>query len=676
MRLPRVSIPEWLGALPTLSLALASVWLSVALVVGLGYASQLQRARDELHTAASYAIRDPVVRVNSHFLPVVRGVMPSFENEDMLGFLRKKQVSGKGPSSQDHFDELVAAAGETLAGHPYRALGVVPAQLSIHGFATHVFVHSGWLHMLTTLLVFLLVAPLLERLWGRAVFAGALVVLALVGAGVFCLVHAGASRALLGGSAVVAGLVAAAVARFRTEEVDLLHWLTPVVAEIELIAPAWVLGAVWAVYELLLWWAVQGELPRGVDNAVGYTAHATAAVAGGLLPLIISRLGWEAGAEHPALALGARSKKRKERVERFDLQKVLKIRDQGDEDRAFELLEAEVGRSARNRDAVTSFWQMAVERGTPERAAPGMMQLVREELRRGADEVAVALWHSLVERGSSVLLDPSSLVRLAPVIARVDGEEQAVLALEQALDARNEGLTAAVAAQAAQLAVEHEQPELAVEAARRALSSKKALDEGLRAELMALVARVGPSDSTRGEDQEKKEPAPNVFFEESDRSAFGEVADLSALNASFPDGVVTEAVPQLIEAEGLRIQVEGQGASSVAYGRLRAVSLVGVRGLGPKPVVLVDLLVDGKVIERPLGVIRLRCDRFDPCSLVPNASGPLDALRYLVEGLLSRSGGRPLPDAAGAAARPVRIFESLETYHEEVLRAVADDLGT
>jgi membrane associated rhomboid family serine protease len=675
MRLPRASIPEWLGALPTLSLGLASVWLVVALVVGLGYASHLQRARDELHTAASYAIRDPVVRVNPHFLPVVRGVMPSFENEDMLGFLRKKQVSGKGPSSQDHFDGLVAGAVETLAGHPYRGLGVVPAQLSIHGFATHVFVHSGWLHMLATLLVFLLVAPLLERLWGRAVFAGALVVLTLVGAGVFCLVHAGANRALLGGSAVVAGLVAAAVARFRAEEVDLLHWLSPAAAEIELISPAWMLGAVWAVYELLLWWVVQGEFPRGVDNAVGYTAHATAAVAGGLLPLIISRLGWEAGAGHPALALGARAKKRKERVERFDLQKVLKIREQGDEDGAFELLGAEVERSARNRDAVTTFWQMAVERGTPERAAPGMMQLVREELRRGADEVAVALWHSLVERGSSVLLDPSSLVRLAPVIARVDGEEQAVLALEQALDDRNQGLTAAVAARAAQLAIEHEQPELAVEAARRALASK-ALDEGLRAELMALVARVGSSDSTRGEDQEKKEPAPNVFFEESDRSAFGEVADLSALNASFPDGVVTEAVPQLVDAEGLRIQVVGQGASSVAYGRLRAVSLVGVRGLGPKPVVLVDLLVDGKVIERPLGVIRLRGDRFDPCSLVPNAAGPLDALRYLVEGLLSRSGGRPLPDAAGAAARPVRIFESLETYHEEVLRAVADDLGT
>jgi len=673
MRLPRVVIPEWLGALPTLSLGLAGVWLVVALVVGLGYASHLQRASDELHTAASYAIRDPVVRVNPHFLPVVRGVMPSFENEDMLGFLREKQVRGKGPTSQDQFDQLVAGAVETLAGHPYRGLGVVPAQLSIHGFATHVFVHSGWLHLLATLLIFLLVAPLLERLWGRAVFAGVLLLLTLVGAGVFCLVHAGANRALIGGSAVVAGLVAAAVARFRAEEVDLLHWLAPA-AEIELIAPAWALGAVWAVYELLLWWAVQGAFPRGVDSAVGYTAHATAAVAGGLLPLIISRLGWEAGAGHSALALGAKTKK-KERVERFDLQRVLKIREQGDEDGAFALLEAEVKRSARNRDAVTTFWQMAVERGTPERAAPGMIQLVREELRRGADEVAVALWHSLVERGSSVLLDPSSLVRLAPVIARVDGEEQAVLALEQALDARNQGLTAAVAAQAAQLAAEHEQPELALEAARRALSSK-ALAEGPRAELMALVARVGPADSRRAEDQEKKEPAPNVFFEESDRSAFGEVADLSALNAAFPDGVVTEAVPQVIEAEGLRIQVAGQGASSVAYGRLRAVSLVGVRGLGPKPVVLVDLLVDGNVIERPLGVIRLRGDRFDPGSLVPNATGPLDALRCLVEGLLSRSGGRPLPDAAGAAARPVRIFESLEAYHEEVLRAVADDLGT
>ena len=76
----------------------------------------------------------------------------------------------------------------------------------------------------------------------------------------------------MGASALVAGLVAAVVVRFRTREVDFLRWLSQV-TPVELTAPAWTLGALWAGYELSLLWLVQGALPGGVDNAVGYAAH-------------------------------------------------------------------------------------------------------------------------------------------------------------------------------------------------------------------------------------------------------------------------------------------------------------------------------------------------------------------------------------------------------------------
>jgi membrane associated rhomboid family serine protease len=675
MRQPGSGFREWLGKLPAVSVGLVASWLLVALVVQLGYASHLQRARDELYAVASYAIRDPVVEVSARVLPVVRAVMPSFENEYVLGFLREKKVRGKGPDSQQRFDELVTQAFSTLESHPFRVLGLVPLNLSPHGFATYAFVHPGWLQLLATLALFLLVAPLLEEWWGRPVFAGTLVLLALLGAGVFCLVHAQSDRALLGGSAVVAGLVAAVVVRFRAEEVDFLGWLSPV-AGVELIAPAWVIGALWVVYELFLWWGAQGMLPGGVDNAVGYTAHASGAAVGGLLSLAFSRFGWEredAERSWQVMPSGTSGKSGKqERTERFNLKDVEKALELGDEDGAFAMLEAEVRRSARNREAVSRFWQMAVERGVAEQAAPAMVALVHEELRRGAEEVAAGVWRALAERLPSALLDPPSLVRLAPVIGRLHGGERAVLALEQAIDARNKGLTPTLAARVARLAVELK-PELAVEAAQWALTSKK-LDDAERAELEVMAAEIAPPDPELPEEKDATSKS-NVFFEESDRSAFGDIQDLSAPADSFPDGVVIEATPRMLEDEGLRIEVADQGQSTLAYSRLRAVSVAGVHGLGPKPVVLVDLVVDGVGYEKPLGVIRLRSDRFDPRAVAPDAASPLDALRHMVKELLWRGEAQPLPDAAGAAAKPVRVFESLEAYYEQVLRAAATDLG-
>ncbi len=661
-----LAIPAWLDRLPVLSLGLVVVWLVLNLIVQVGFASHGRDLESKLREAVSFVIHNPAVEVDTRLLPAVRAVMPSFESNEMFAFLRKKRPEGSGPTLQERSDVFAAGAFDALDSHPYRVLGVVPAHLSVHGSLTHAFVHSGWLHLLGTVALFLLAGPMLEDLWGRRVFAASLALLALASAGVFALVHIGADRALVGASSVVAGLVAAVVVRFRDQDVDFLRWLAPF-AEVELSAPAWALVVPWAAYEILLWWLVQGALPGGVDNAVGYTAHATGALLGGLLPLGIAHLGWE-----KRYGCGPEAVVKQASAKRFDFQNVLDARAAGDADGAFAMLEAELRRSARNRDAVTTFWEMAIERDVAEEAAPFMLHLVREELRRGAEEVALAQWREVAEHLPTCFLDPSTLLQLIPIIKRVDGDEQVVMALQQALDERNEALTPAVAAQLALLAADID-PELAVSAARRGLASP-ALEEGSRLELEQLVARLALREDEVPQEPEKPEPAPSVFYEESDRSAFGDVGDLSGLDDSFPDGAVSDAVPRALEADVLRIEVAGQGQTGLRYTRLRAVAVAGVHGLGPKPVLLIDLLVDGAGSEGPLRVIRLRSDRFDPRSLAPSGTNPLDSLRWLVQEILSHSDAQPLPDPDAAAARPVRIFESLEEYHEQVLREAARDL--
>jgi hypothetical protein len=102
------------------------------------------------------------------------------------------------------------------------------------------------------------------------------------------------------------------------------------------------------------------------------------------------------------------------------------------------------------------------------------------------------------------------------------------------------------------------------------------------------------------------------------------------------------------------------------------VSLAAVRGLGPKPVVLVDLLLSGpQPGPEPLALVRLRSDQYDPRKLLASPASPLEALYGLVEELLKRSRAVALPDEAAGRGRPLRMFDSLEAYAREVLRVAS-----
>ena len=669
MSRPRISLPQWLDGLPVVSVGLAALWLTLGLALEVGFAGQAGRGATQMRAAVQYALDNPAVQVPPRLLPAIRAVMPGFESNEMFAFLRD---AGEGASGrQMEFDGLAAAAFERVDSHPHRTLGLVPVQRAPHQLASHWLLHSGILHLLATLLVWLLLAPVLEKLWGKRVFACAMLVSGLLGASVFGLLHSGADRALLGAGSLVACAAAALVVRFqilrpRTMELDLLAWV-PSRSPLELSVPAWAVGILWAAYEGAGWWLVRGAQPGGLDNAVGYTAHAVAVLGGALAAISVHRLGWEERFGEPVAA------PRPVSSSRFDFEGVLALRAGGDAERAFELLQAELKRSARNRDAVTTFWQMCIERSVPEQAATPMQQLVREELRRGAEEVAVAQWRELVQHLPSLDWDIATLFQLASAVRRIDGDESSVVVLQQLLEKDDAALDATGLARVARLADELSPP-LALEAARRALALGT-LAEGPRIELEQLAQRHTPPDEvTAGQVEQKKirkEPPRNVFYDESDRSAFGQVDDLSSLEHSFPDGAVFDAQPRRIDAEGVQLEIASMGDLELSFARLRAVAVAGVHGLGPKPVVLVDLIVDGGGSELPLRVLRLRSDRFSPRRFFPQAGGPLDALRSLVRLLLSRSQARPLPDLASAEAQPVQIFESVDQYQERVLRPCA-----
>jgi hypothetical protein len=217
---------------------------------------------------------------------------------------------------------------------------------------------------------------------------------------------------------------------------------------------------------------------------------------------------------------------------------------------------------------------------------------------------------------------------------------------------------------------------LAATAARRALAGD-GLDPAARAECGAIAARSAkPDDDDEMPVVAAKTPAPSVFYQEADRSAFGAIGEAWSALDSFPDGALSEARPVRLAAQGLVVEADGRGEWPLAFDRVRAVAVAGVRGLTQRPVVLVDLMVDGGGTERPLTLVRLRSDRFDPRKLMPDASQPLAALLGFARRIAEGARAPLLPNTDGAATPGgVPVFESLDAYHEQVLRPAARNFG-
>ena len=663
----RTLIPANLRELPPLSLGVAVLWTAAFLVMQLGYADLLRDAGRAHHEAAQLANRHPTIKIDAEQMQVVRAVDHDFETDSLFSGFMERSRGEELATIQATFDETVGHAQSRLAEHPFRRLGHVPSATTPVSYASYFLLHSNFAHFIATLLMFLLVAPLLESTWGSKRLALAMLMLVPLGAVTHSLAFSESQRALTGGSSLIAGLVAAALVRFWGEEIEPLDWLNPVMS-IDLRVPTIGLGVLWIGYEALLWVVVQSELPLGIDNDPGYASHAVTALVGCAAAICSAKFGLETPARGQSSPQNAAAKKSAAR--RFDLEKVRAMRTRGQTDAAFALLDSEVQQNASNRDIVMTYWEMAIERQTPLDAAPAMSRLLEEELRRGAYDAAVRIWRMLGEHTPDFLLHPNVLFALVPAIRAAEGDPSALEALRQIVDRRNQSFTAAYAAKVARLTAEMD-PKTAALAAQRAIDSLD-LDEKEQAELELLARALDPNEL---EIQPEKPLRASAFEEEIDRSAFGSSQDLSDLSESFPDGSLTHAIPMTMQTDALMIAVEGREPSALAVSRIRAVSIVLVRGLAEQPTALFDLLIDGRGSDRPLSVIRFNCDRFDPCAVVPHTKTRREALHTLLQNLLANGNARCLVDATTAKPGPDTHFDSLDAYHDQVLRPASGVLG-
>jgi hypothetical protein len=308
-------------------------------------------------------------------------------------------------------------------------------------------------------------------------------------------------------------------------------------------------------------------------------------------------------------------------------------REEGRSEEALELLRFALEADPDAPDLALAFFETAAELGRSDEGVAILAPVIWREVSAGEREAAVSHWRALCERGERVWAEPPLLLRLAGWLRDAGEAEAASSALRCALDGCSGDPV--VAMRVARLARPFD-PVTALEAAEAALETP-----GLEP-----AEPVGAPES-----EEKEEPES---FEPSIRRTLR----------------VKEAVPLQVDQEVIWLDVEGKGRIRLPLSRVDAVAAVGVHGLSHKAVILIDLALDWSADrERPLRVLRLRSDRYDPRTLVGDAVSPLEAIGQFVSTLITGARALPLPDPESAHGHPFRIFRDLAGYEGEVLCA-------
>ena len=352
------------------------------------------------------------------------------------------------------------------------------------------------------------------------------------------------------------------------------------------------------------------------------------------------------------------------------LEQALEARERGDLAGALVLLEAEWKRKP-DEDLANALWDTALAFAKPEQGAPALVGAMRASLQRGDVPLALTQYQTLLEHAPRARVDAATLLRLAPALVEAGQRERAGQALRREVDGKGAPPSGGTLARIMELARELD-PVAALRAARLALAAPD-LHDARRAKLTAFIAELeqkGVADVPNAPERSAATPPPlPVQATPPPLPAAARGADGAIAMSRFARAKLREVRPSGLDAEALRILLDDGSERAVRFDKIQAVAAAVVSDLGPRPLLVIDLLSNWNESEaEELRGVRLRSDRFDPRKLLADGeSDPQRAFAALIGRLLGGSRGAPLPSAEAALGKPFARYAGLADYEREVL---------
>ena len=569
---------------------------------------------------------------------------------------------------QDELDRIVETAALRIDRLPPRAHGIRATERVPQTYLSHLVFHGSWAHLVGNMVLLVVLGIFLEGAWGMAIFTCIATASTLGAAATFAFQNPIFVEPFIGTNGLLAGLTAAFLVRFAGARKDVPFGVVLIVAALVLVLPMW-FGLEWAIAR----GAGAAPATEGAFNPSGW------ALVGGfgtgmLAAFVLKLFGLEGGVNSAEAEAGMRGSAVDPQFER-----ALQERSAGNLEEAFNLLSGVLRRLPDDHDASVALWDVANELNRPRAASSAILRVLRNEVQRKDVKNTVKHWLEVVACELDRDADAALLLRVAPLLRESGYPDEAAGAFRAALS-RAEGPTAtSVAARVAREAADLD-PQTAKDAAWRALGSPElGLEE--RQELESLLSVIQPQVFDEVDEDEPAqgfEPVATVSAADLLTPGEDDLYDAVELEEAQPDPIEMDARSRCIEcvvaspvdldSEGLGIELQGGHKKRLRFELIKAIAVAAVDGLGPKTVLVVDLVLNWmSLTAEPLRVIRLRTDRYDPRQLVSGVDDPLQALRILVERLLQATDATPLPDLQSARGNPFAAYQTLGRYHRDVL---------
>jgi membrane associated rhomboid family serine protease len=665
-----------------------------------------------------------------HLDPQVRRKLPASAVEQLEALrerfaaapheIERFEVAAKQAEFDAGVREALADLEAAERDHPYLAHGLRPGAITAWGLLAHMFMHAGWLHLLGNLFMLFMAGPALEDRWGRPLFAVAYGLSGIGGALLFAALSSDPNIPLVGASGAIAGVFGAFLVRFWSTQIRFwyLLWFGFRVFTGTFSRPAYMMLPLWLANEVLQAWLSSAlDIRGGVANTAhigGFLVGGGAALAARALQLDVR---FDRAIEAKTTALG-----------NLAVVEALALRDQGDLTGAIRKLALQVKQQPRDAEAIDAYWDACAAAGCAGDAAHAVLALAQREL--AANDGVRAAQRYLEVRAAlpSYGFDVAFVARLVPHLREHD-RELALQALRWLAEPSTDALAPTLAQRAFDQARDLD-PLVAKQLARKLAATdlpnemrkRFAAHAGAAPDLPAgATSGPGPNESAGASRSGVREPAvtvaePTPDWDHTALAFEGDAAAPSAGAALGPEltepepelggeaGAVaaaaqiaspsddwdalallesedvpapsgprfaslklTEATPLSLGDGGLRMGLEGGRKALLALDKIDAVALAAVRGLGPKPVLVVDLLSGWRSLDGgELRGVRLRSDRFDPRKLCA-APDPLAALRTFVAQLVAASGAAALHAADPTRTGALTPLADAATYEREVL---------
>lgn len=545
-------------------------------------------------------------------------------------------------AEQNRFDVLVEEYFTGIDDSLLSRYGLVPAEFKTSQLVTYQFLHVGWLHLIFNLLIFFVVGPFVEDVWGRPVFAAFYLSAGAVAGGMFAIRYPDLQMPLVGASGAIAGVMGAFLVRYFRSKIRFLIWLGVPIGPFG--APAWIIFPMWFAIQLFSAQSLEQTLPEG--GGVAFWAHVWGFAFGVVFAAAMAQLKVEQRYLHHAIEAKVTM------LDNTIVDQAIGQARAGESEAAVAALESEIAKHPENVDAAIALWNLCTASGDAARAGPSMAKVIETAVRNGDTELILAHWDDVLVHHPDIAIEPLLATRLAEILDREQRVVSAVETLELGHAQTTEATPMAVLLRMAKLALMLEAPS-AGSIVQTALDHPE-LPGGSRPELevalWGLARQASDREEARQESPFEEEPAvPRLENEES--SLF-----------------VTEAVPMALEGNVLTVDVAGI-LQQIDLHDLQAVAVAIVAREQEKSIAVMDLLLDPPGAEKDrVRSFRIASNTFDPRTFFAGDDA-LTSFRAMATHVLDVSLASPLPDWETARGQPFRSYPSFSDYEHRVLGA-------